>query len=115
MDSLFFKYIDAEPVSSSKNGLVTLQENELSEFSIKGQTNRRFNFQEGSLALKALKEGVVDFHDPKVNFSAQKVDLKQKDLLEVDLGQMTSLEQGKVHVDEENSQLREGQQLTDED
>ena len=28
---------------------------------------------------------------------------------------MSSLEQGKVHVNEENSQLREGQQLTDED
>ncbi len=43
---------------------------------------------------------MVDFHDPKVTFAGAKVDLKHENLLEVDLGSMTSLKQGQVHVNE---------------
>ena len=52
-----------------------MKDRELANFELKGQNNRRFNFQEGSLALKALQDGAVDFHDEKLMFSASKVDL----------------------------------------
>ena len=44
VDSLFFKYIETEELKSDQTGLVSLNDSELANFEINGQTNRRFNF-----------------------------------------------------------------------
>ena len=54
--------------------------------------------------MKALHEGAVDFHDPKVKFTGAKVDMSAKlnrdDILEVDLGDMSSLPSDQIHINE---------------
>ena len=54
-----------------------------------------------SLALKSLQEGIVDFSDKRVNVKAVAMDTRLKannknnvDLLEVDLGELKSLQEG---------------------
>ncbi len=54
IDSLFFSYVETGPEIDKKNGLVTLKDSDLANFEVKGQTNRRLNFGQDSLALKAL-------------------------------------------------------------
>ena len=43
VDSLFFRYVE-QAVPDSENGLVTIKDNELTNFEVKGQTDRRLNF-----------------------------------------------------------------------
>ena len=55
VDSFFFRYVEAGP--EAQNGLVTIKDSELAKFEVNGQTGRRLNFKDNSLALKALKDG----------------------------------------------------------
>ena len=63
--------------------------------------------EKDSLALQALQEGKVDFADKRVQFKAAKVDLKMnkagsknREILEVDLGDLESLQSNEMHVNE---------------
>jgi hypothetical protein len=80
---------------------ITIESQSLSQFDVQGQSDRRFRFGQNSLALKALQDGEVDFHQQQVKFTGAKIDVsKAQNLLEVDLGEMDSLEQGQVHISE---------------
>lgn len=65
-----------------------------------GNERKLFFEDENSLALKSLKDGQVDFADKRVNVKAASMDQNAgaQNLLEVDLGEMTSLKENQVHV-----------------
>lgn len=71
------------------------------------------------MALQALQEGKVDFTDKKVQIGRAKMDLglgNGRDLLEVDLGDVSSLQSNEVHIQEmlEKSQLAKGDVVVDD-
>lgn len=63
-----------------------------------------------SLALKSLQEGIVDFSDKRVEIKAASLGEQRlqnngrHDLYEVDLGELKSLKENQVHIEE----IREG-------
>jgi hypothetical protein len=70
--------------------------------------------EKDSLALKSLQEGVVDFHDKRVQIKGagmaeQNIMMKGRDgkpaheLFEVDLGELKSLKENQIHIDELSS------------
>ena len=75
-----------------------------------------------SLALKSLQEGVVDFADKRVeikgaSLSDQTIANAQSkhELFEVDLGELKSLKENQVHIDEIKGRgLKQGEQIVDE-
>ncbi len=75
-----------------------------------------------SLALKSLQDGVVDFSDKRIAVKgASVVDSKilgnNQQLLEVELGELKSLKENQVHIDELRSSggtLGKGQQVVDD-
>ena len=45
-----------------------MEANSLEKFNVEGSTDRNLSFEKDSLALKALQDGQVDFHDKRVEF-----------------------------------------------
>ena len=67
--------------------------------------------ENSDLVLKSLKDGQVDFHDKRVNVKSSSL---QGDLLEVELGQMTSLNSNQLHIDQVQDGLLKGQEIVDD-
>jgi hypothetical protein len=76
-----------------------------------------------SLALKSLQEGIVDFADKRVEIKgAALAEAKTQkggnrlDLFEVDLGELRSLQDNQVHIDEirQGTNVEKGQHIVDD-
>ena len=89
------------------------------------QEKTRLIFDEkDSLALKSLQEGVVDFADKRVEIKgASLIDQTlansqmKHELYEVDLGELKSLKENQIHIDEikeRGGALKKGEQLVDD-
>ena len=80
--------------------------------------------EKDSLALKSLQEGVVDFADKRVEIKgASLIDQTlansqmKHELYEVDLGELKSLKENQIHIDEikeRGGALKKGEQLVDD-
>ena len=77
--------------------------------------------EKDSLALRGLKEGVVDFQDKRIEVKgASLLDSKllgvdSHQLLEVELGELKSLKENQVHISElGTTTLGKGQQIVDD-
>jgi hypothetical protein len=55
-----------------------------------------------SLALKSLQEGVVDFTDARVQIkgAAMGSQIREQELFEVELGELKSMRENQVHIEE---------------
>lgn len=81
----------------------------------------RLRFDKDSLALKSLQDGVVDFSHKDLKIKAASLDQSlptdpNHPLMEVDLGELRSLGENQLHIDEvnENTQLIKGQTIVDD-
>eukprot|EP00347_Sterkiella_histriomuscorum_P003335 403364684 len=123
---------DSQSKTQNKNDLVTIDTSDekglISKLQFEEDVRLIFD-EKDSLALKSLQDGVVDFSDKRVNLKAADVDsqLKQKlkkggkdiDLLEVDLGELKSLQSNQVHINELGKeeferQVQKGKQIIDD-
>lgn len=77
-----------------------------------------------SLALKSLQEGVVDFADKRVEIKGASLmdqtlanSQMKHELYEVDLGELKSLKENQIHIDEikgRGGALKKGDQIVDD-
>jgi len=102
VESLFFKY---EPIKKEAGEETTalseniVDSNALADRNLKifGDEKRKLVFDdENSLAMKSLADGEVDFADPRVKIKSSSIEHSQigdktQNIMEVDLGEMTSL------------------------